>query len=68
MTKINYAAMSDLELKRYILTHREDKEAFYAYLDRRHSRSNKISIEFDDPAWEEKIIAVIETQLDLNSK
>jgi hypothetical protein len=55
--------MSDLELKRYMLAHREDKEAFYADLDRRHSRSNKISIEFEDPAWEEKILSVIETQV-----
>ncbi len=68
MKQVNYAAMNDQELKRYMLAHREDKEAFNAYLDRRHSRSNKTTIKFDDPAWEEKIISVIQTQLDSNSK
>ena len=68
MKQVNYAAMNDQELKRYMLAHREDKEAFNAYLDRRHSRSNKTTIEFDDPAWEKKIISVIQTQLDSNFK
>lgn len=63
MTKVNYAAMSDLELKRYILSHRDDQEAFYAYMDRRHSRSRQTAIEFDDPAWEEKVLSVIQAQL-----
>lgn len=63
MTKANYTAMSDRELKQYILTHRDDQEAFYAYMDRRHSRPDKTAIEFDDPDWEEKIISVIRTQL-----
>lgn len=63
MTKVNYATMSDQELKRYILTHRDDQEAFYAYMDRRHSRSHKITIEFDDPAWEEKVLSAIQTQI-----
>lgn len=63
MTKANYAAMSDRELKQYILTHRNDQEAFYAYMDRRRSRPDKTAIEFDDPDWEEKIISVIRTQL-----
>ncbi len=68
MTKINYAAMSDQELKKYMLAHREDKQAFNAYLDRRHSRSNKTIIRFDDPAWEEKILSVIQKKLDLHSQ
>lgn len=57
MSNVNYAAMSDRELKRYILTHRDDREAFYAYMDRRHSRPHKVSIKLDDPAWEEKILS-----------
>ncbi|MFB2936108.1 hypothetical protein ACE1B6_12720 [Aerosakkonemataceae cyanobacterium BLCC-F154] len=63
MTKVNFAAMSDRQLKQYILTHRDDKEAFYAYIDRRHSRPNKLTIKFEDPAWEEKIVSAIQTQL-----
>jgi len=63
MTKVNYAAMSDRQLKQYILSHRDDQEAFYAYIDRRHSRPNKLTIQFEDPAWEEKIVSAIQTQL-----
>jgi len=59
MSNVNYATISDRELKRYILTHRDDREAFYAYMDRRHSRPQKVSIKLDDPAWEEKIISEI---------
>jgi trans-aconitate 2-methyltransferase len=59
MNNVNYAAMSDRELKRYILTHRDDREAFYAYMDRRRSRPRQVTIKLDDPAWEEKIISAI---------
>lgn len=63
MTKVNYAAMSDRELKRYILTHRHDQEAFQAYMERRHSRPRRTAIEFDYPAWEEKVVSAIQAQL-----
>jgi len=66
MTQVNYAAMSDQELKHYLLTHRDDHEAFYAYMDRRHSRSRSAPIVFDDPAWEEKVVAAIRAQLGSN--
>lgn len=36
MKNIDYAKMSDQELKQYLLTHKDDKSAFYIYLDRRH--------------------------------
>ena len=45
MSKIDYQIMSDRELKQYFLTHREDKKAFEAYLDRRHRKPQKILIE-----------------------
>ncbi|MEH1998126.1 MAG: hypothetical protein V7L00_05010 [Nostoc sp.] len=63
MNKVNYAAMSDHQLKSYLLTHKDDKEAFYAYMDRRKSRDRDAAIKLNDPAWEEKIIAVIQKQL-----
>ena len=68
MKQVNYTAMKDQELKHYMLNHREDREAFNAYLARRHYRSNKTVIEFDDPAWEEKIISVIQEKLDFHSQ
>jgi hypothetical protein len=63
MTNVNYAVMSDRELRQYFLTHREDQEAFRAYMDRRQSRPQKTVIQPDDPDWEEKAIAAIQTQL-----
>lgn len=32
MSNVNYAGMSDRKLKRYILTYRDDRKAFYAYV------------------------------------
>lgn len=63
MNKVNYAAMSNQELKSYLIAHKGDKEAFYAYIDRRKSRHRDAAIKLNDPAWEEKIIAVIQKQL-----
>lgn len=37
MTKPNFESMSRAELKAYITTHREDNEAFRAYIDRLHT-------------------------------
>lgn len=33
MTEVNYAAMSDQQLKRYILSNRNDLEVFRVYMD-----------------------------------
>ncbi|MDZ8221984.1 MULTISPECIES: DUF6887 family protein [unclassified Nostoc] len=63
MNQVNYTAMSNQELKSYFLAHKDDKEAFYAYMDRRKSRNRDAAIQLNDPAWEEKIIAVIQKQL-----
>lgn len=64
MTEVNYAAMTDQELKRYILAHRHDQAAFHTYMNRRHSRADKVVIKFDDPDWEEKVLVAIQAQLD----
>jgi len=50
--------MSDQELKRYFLDHREDQEAFHAYLDRRHARPQKVIIEageLEALPWDEQV-------------
>jgi ATP phosphoribosyltransferase regulatory subunit HisZ len=36
--KPNFQTMNEQELKSYILSHREDNEAFYAYVDKVHQR------------------------------
>lgn len=41
--KSNYSTMSDQELKRYMLEHRNDQEAFHAYMDRVYTRPHQRS-------------------------
>ncbi|NET55358.1 MAG: hypothetical protein F6K47_03975 [Symploca sp. SIO2E6] len=40
--KPNFQTMSAQELKSYVLSHREDDEAFYAYLDKVRERKNRV--------------------------
>lgn len=61
--KTDYDSMSDSELKRYFLDHREDQAAFYAYMDRRHARPQREIISPDDPDWQQKVIASIKRQM-----
>lgn len=39
---VDFNQRTDQELKRYMLDHRNDTEAFYAYMDRRHAAPLKI--------------------------
>jgi hypothetical protein len=55
MTLVNYKAMTLKELRRYILTHREDIAAFHAYVDRSKSEGRMITINPNDENWEEQI-------------
>jgi hypothetical protein len=41
MTKPNFVTMSKSELKRYLLEHRNDKEAFYALMDKINAEPNQ---------------------------
>ena len=45
---VDYNAMSNRELKRYMLDHRDDEKAFSAYMDRRHARPKKVLITAQD--------------------
>jgi hypothetical protein len=47
MSQVDYAAMSNRELKRYFLEHREDEVAFQAYLERRRAQSSGIIAKVD---------------------
>lgn len=60
MTTANYDAMNLDELRRYVLTHREDIVAFQAYVDRSLAAGRMISIDPDDPEWEENLTERIE--------
>lgn len=44
MNQPNFQAMSQKELQKYVLAHREDQAAFYAYIDRLHTEGNWIEM------------------------
>jgi hypothetical protein len=55
MTLANYDAMSLDELRQYMLTHRDDTNAFHAYVDRSKLAGRMITIDPGDPRWEENL-------------
>ena len=55
--------MSLDEVKRYFLQHRDDAEAFYAYMDKLSESGRAIVIDPIDPASEESAIAQIQERL-----
>ncbi len=59
MSQVDYAVMSDVELRQYFLRHREDKEALQAYLDRLGDRPRQVITTIDDPDFDAKIQAAI---------
>ena len=63
MNPVNYAAMSDEDLKRYFLQHREDKTALQAYLDRINERPRQIITTVNDPDFDTKIQAAIAAKM-----
>lgn len=66
MNQINYAAMSDQDLKQYFLQHREDKTALQAYLDRINEHPRQIITTVDAPDFDTKIQAAIRQQMQQN--
>ena len=63
MSQVNYAAMSDRELRQHFLRHREDKMALRAYLDRLSDRPHKVITTVDDPDFDAKIQAAVLQQM-----
>jgi hypothetical protein len=55
MTTANYEAMSIDELRQYVLTHREDLEAFHLYIDRSKASGRMITIDPDNNQWEQDL-------------
>ncbi|MCC5634962.1 hypothetical protein LC593_03665 [Nostoc sp. CHAB 5844] len=63
MSQVDYAAMSDEELRRYFLQHRDDKMALRFYLDRLNQRPHEIITTVDAPDFDAKIQAAIEQKM-----
>jgi hypothetical protein len=59
MNQVNYAAMSDRELRQYFLSHREDKTALQIYLERLGTQPQDVITTVDDPDFNEKMQAAI---------
>ncbi len=55
MTSANYDLMSLNELRRFVLTNREDLTAFQVYIDRSKASGRMISIDPKDAEWEEDL-------------
>ncbi len=56
----NYDGMSLDELRQYVLTHREDRNAFHSYIDRSKATGRMIAIDPSDPQWEANLDRRIE--------
>ncbi|GAA6614678.1 DUF6887 family protein [Scytonema sp. NUACC26] len=58
MNNVDYTKMSDQELKQYLLNHKDDRDAFYAYLNRKHQHPKQTILsvnELETLTREEKI-------------
>ena len=53
MTAINYNKMELDDLRKYVLTHREDIQAFQSYVDRSKASGRMIGVDAAKPKWEE---------------
>ncbi|MGK7873145.1 MAG: hypothetical protein AB4426_07470 [Xenococcaceae cyanobacterium] len=63
MTTSEYQSMSLDELRRYMLTHREDQDAFQAYVDRSKAEGRMVTLDMNDPDWEEQLTARIQSSV-----
>jgi hypothetical protein len=70
MIPTDFDTMNLDELRQYMLTHREDINAFHAYVDRSKASGRMITINPNDPNWEDaleqKIQQVISDKVDSN--
>ena len=64
MSRVDYGAMSDAQLKEYFLKHRGDKAAFQAYLDRINKRPLRVISSPNDPDFDAKVQEAIRQKLE----
>ena len=55
MNSPDYQSMDLKDLYRYMMTHRSDDQAFYAYVDRSKAAGRMIQVDVSDPDWEKKM-------------
>jgi hypothetical protein len=66
MNPVDYTAMSDRELKQYFLTHRQEEEAFQAFLERSRSQPREVITKVGDPDFDSKLQAAIHQKIQAN--
>ncbi len=65
MNKPNFAAMSKIELKRYLLEHRNDTDAFHALMDKISAEPNPKFYTIDEIGELKKLIEAKRTRENL---
>ena len=55
MNSPDYQSMDLKDLYQYMMTHRSDDQAFYAYVDRSKAAGRMIQVDVSDPDWEKKM-------------
>ena len=55
MTDTNYNKMELDDLRKYVLTHRADIQAFQLYIDRSKASGRMIAVDTATPKWEEAL-------------
>ncbi len=63
MPNVDYAAMSDQELKQYWLANRRDEAALQAHLDRLNQKPRRVITSIDDPEFDAKLDQEIRRQM-----
>jgi hypothetical protein len=63
MSQVDFAAMTLDEAKRYFLAHRNDQEAFHAYMDKLQTSGRAIVIDPAKPESETAAIAQMQKRL-----
>jgi hypothetical protein len=61
MTNAEYQAMGLDELRRYMLTHRDDRHAFQTYVDRSKAEGRMVTLDMGDPNWEQRLTERIQS-------
>jgi len=56
MSRVNHSSMTDQKLKRYVLEHRDNNEAFYVHADCSRATSRLITIASTNPNREDKLV------------
>ena len=57
MSRVTHSSMTDQKLKRYVLEHQDNNEAFYVYADRSKATSRLSTIASTNPNREDKVVA-----------